>query len=126
MYKAAAPVFEQAPAKLGDDSAKLKMRRVTTHQAGMSSGMSGDIAKAGAIFEAASAKDPVYPMYYYNLACADAAEKNFASARVHLQQAFARKANMISGENMPDPTKDDAFIPYRNDKDFWALVQELH
>jgi hypothetical protein len=88
--------------------------------------MSGDIPKAGAIFEAASAKDPDYPMYYYNLACADAEGKNLAGARVHLQQAFARKANMISGENMPDPTKEDAFVPYGNDKDFWASVQGLH
>jgi hypothetical protein len=45
---------------------------------------------------------------------------------VHLQQAFARKVNLISGEKMPDPTKDDAFIPYRIDKDFWALVLGLH
>jgi hypothetical protein len=37
--------------------------------------MSGDIPKARAIFEVASAKDPDYPRYYYNLACADAEEK---------------------------------------------------
>jgi hypothetical protein len=126
MYKAAAPVFEQALTKLGEDNAQQTMRRVTTDQAGMSYGMSGDIPKARAIFEAAIAKDPDYPMYYYNLACADAEEKNLASARSHLQDAFARKANMIPGENMPDPTKDDSFIPYKNDKDFWVFVEALH
>ena len=77
MYKAAAPVFEMALTKVGENpgpSAKT-MRRVVTDQAGMSYGMSGDIAKARAIFEKASEEDPDYPMYYYNLACADAEEK---------------------------------------------------
>ena len=111
MFKAAAPIFEQALVKLGDDNAQQTMRRVTTDQAGMSYGMSGDIPKARAIFEAASAKDPDYPMYYYNLACADAEEKNLADARFHLQQAFARKSNMLPGEKFPDPTKDDSFAP---------------
>jgi hypothetical protein len=64
-------------------------------------------------------------LYYYNLACADAEEKKLADARRHLQEAFARKANLISGEAMPDPTKDDSFLPYRNDKDFWTFVKGL-
>lgn len=112
--------------KLGGDSAQQTMRRVTIDQAGMSYGMSGDIPQARARFEAAIAKDPDYPMYYYNLACADAEEKNLASARVHLQEAVARKANMIPGEHVPDPKKDDFFIPYKRDKDFWTFVKGLH
>src|SRR5271157_5823933 len=112
MYKAAAPIFEQALSQLKDDGGPKTgtMRRVTTDQAGMAYGMSGDNAKARAIFEAAIAKDPDYPLYYYNLACADAEEKKLADARAHLQQAFARKANVIPGETMPDPTKDDSFL----------------
>jgi tetratricopeptide (TPR) repeat protein len=126
MYKAAGPIFEQALAKLDDDKAQQTMRRVITDQAGMSYGMSGDVPKARAIFENASAKDPDYAMYYYNLACADAEEKDLANARLHLQQAFARKGYMIPGENLPDPTKDDSFIPYRKNKDFWTFLQGLH
>jgi hypothetical protein len=128
MYKAAAPVFEMALAKVGENpgpSAKT-MRRVATDQAGMSYGMSGDVAKARAIFEKASAEDPEYPMYYYNLACADAEEKNLAGARSNLQKAFDRKANIIPGENMPDPTTDDSFLPYRNNKEFWTFLEGLH
>jgi tetratricopeptide (TPR) repeat protein len=130
MYKAAAPIFEMALAKLKEDPATgLKidtktMTRVTTDQAGMSYGMSGDIPKARALFERAVAEDPDYPMYYY-LACADAEEKNMAEARNHLQQAFARKAHMISGEPMPDPTKDDSFLPYHRDKEFWKFLESL-
>jgi tetratricopeptide (TPR) repeat protein len=102
------------------------MRRVVTDQAGMAYGMSGDIPKARVIFERAIAEDPDYPMYYYNLACADAEEKNLAEARSHLQEAFARKANVISGESMPDPTNDNSFLPYRNNKDFWTFLESLN
>jgi tetratricopeptide (TPR) repeat protein len=125
MYKAAAPIFEQALLKLPDDREQQTMRRATTDQAGMSYGMSGDIPKARAIFEAAIAKDPDYPLYYYNLACADAEEKKLTDARVHLQEAFARKGNMIPGENFPDPTKDESFLPYKKNKDFWTFLQGL-
>jgi hypothetical protein len=128
MYKAAAPVFEMALAKVDENpgpSAKT-MRRVVTDQAGMSYGMSGDIAKARAIFAKASAADPDYPMYYYNLACADAEEKNLTGARNNLQKAFDRKANVLPGEAMPDPTTDDSFLPYRENREFWAFLEGLH
>jgi tetratricopeptide (TPR) repeat protein len=128
MYQAAAPAFEQALTKLKDDKNKdqLMWQRVTTDQAGLAYGLAGNIPKARAIFEAAVAKDPDYPMYYYNLACADAEEKKLTDARNHLQQAFARKANVIRGETMPDPTKDDSFLPYRGNKEFWSFVESLH
>jgi hypothetical protein len=128
MFQAAAPMFERSLAMLVDDKAEPSQmwRRVTTDQAGMAYGMSGNIPKARALFEAAIAKDPDYPLYYYNLACADAEEKKLADARAHLQQAFARKANMLPGESIPDPTKDDSFLPYKNNKEFWAFLEGLH
>ncbi len=126
MYKAAAPILEQSLTKLSDSKSQETMRRVATDQAGMAYGISGDTAKARSIFESAIAKDPDYPMYYYNLACSDAQEKKLADAQIHLQQAFARKGNMLPGEVFPDPSKDDSFLPYRNDKDFWKFVESLH
>jgi len=128
MYGAAAPVFEMALAKVDENPGpRVKtMRRVVTDQAGMSYGMSGDTAKARAIFEKAAAEDPDYPMYYYNLACADAQEKNLAGARSNLEKAFDRKANVIPGESMPDPMTDDSFLPYRENKEFWTFLQTLH
>ena len=127
MYQAAAPAFEQALTMLKNDKNKdqLMWQRVTTDQAGMAYGLAGNIPKARAIFEIAVAKDPEYPMYYYNLACADAEEKKLADARNHLQQAFARKANVIRGETMPDPAKDDSFLPYRDNKEFWTFLESL-
>jgi hypothetical protein len=127
MYKAAAPFFELALTKVGDDKDRdqVTWRRVVTDQAGMAYGMSGNIPKARALFEEAVAKDPEYPMNYYNLACADAEEKKLADARIHLQQAFAHKSNVIKGESMPDPTKDDSFLPYRGNKEFWTFIESL-
>jgi len=125
-YQAAAPIFEQALAKIPQSGDEKTLRRVITDQAGMAYGIAGNVPKARAMFEAAIAKDPDYPMYYYNLACADAEEKKLNDARAHLQQAFARKANMVQGETLPDPTKDDSFLPYRNDKAFWAFLETLH
>jgi tetratricopeptide (TPR) repeat protein len=126
MYGPAAPVYEKALANLNEDPGSTKtMKRVITDQAGMSYGMSGNIAKARAIFEKAVATDPDYPLYYYNLACADAEEKKLAGAKKHLQDAFDRKANIIPGESMPDPTQDDSFLPYRNNKEFWTFVEGL-
>jgi len=125
-YGAAAAIFEQALAKLNGVKGQETMRRVITDQAGMAYGISGDTAKARAIFDKAIASDSDYPMYYYNLACADAQEHKLDGARTHLQQAFARKANVIPGESMPDPSKDDSFLPYQNDKDFWTFIKGLH
>jgi tetratricopeptide (TPR) repeat protein len=92
----------------------------------MSYGMSGDVSKARAIFQRAVAEDPDYPMYYYNLACADAEEQNLTDARSNLQRAFDRKANVVPGESMPDPRTDDSFLPYRSNKEFWAFLETLH
>jgi tetratricopeptide (TPR) repeat protein len=127
MYKGAAPLFEQALSQLADSKRPdiNTMRRVLTDQAGMAYGISGNIAKSRALFEAAIAKDPDYPLYYYNLACADAEEKKLADAQAHLQQAFARKANVLPGETMPDPATDDSFLPYRDNKEFWKFIEGL-
>ena len=126
-YAAAGPLFERALTLARDvKGVDTKLwRRLATDQAGMSYGMSGDTNKARAIFEAAIANDPDYPMYYYNLACADAQEKNLADARKHLQQAFDRRVNTLPGERMPDPTTDDSFTPYSNDKDFSSFLEGL-
>jgi hypothetical protein len=129
MYQAAGPAFEKALALLPEDGSPFPSarvaRRVVTDQAGMAYGVSGDLSKARAVFEAGIASDPEYPMYYYNLACTDAGEKNLTGARLHLQQAFARKAAVNSGETMPDPTRDDSFLPYKENREFWSFLESL-
>lgn len=66
MYKAAAPIFEIALAKIKENPASVEKTlkdaktatRVVTDQAGMAYGMSGDIPKARALFERAIRKTP--------------------------------------------------------------------
>lgn len=126
-YEAAAPMLESALAGLVRDGGQNQKpaKRVMIDEAGMAYGIAGDLVKARSILQKAIAEDPDYPLYYYNLACADAAENKLADAKVHLREAFARKANVIPGESMPDPTRDDSFLPYRDNKDFWTFLETL-
>jgi tetratricopeptide (TPR) repeat protein len=101
------------------------MRRLVTDQAGMAYGIAGDTSRARSIFEKGVVADPDYPLYYYNLACADAADKNLVGARTNLQKAFDRRLNILPGEHMPDPTTDDSFLPYRDNEQFWTFLVSL-
>ena len=128
-YPAAAPMFEKSLAMVPSDGAPFKSaliaHRIVRDQEGMSYGIAGDFKTARRIFEKAIAEDPDYPMSYYNLACADAGEKKLPEARIHLQQAFDRKANMLPGETMPVPTQDDSFLPYKDNQEFQAFLEGL-
>jgi tetratricopeptide (TPR) repeat protein len=128
-YRSAAPLFEKALGVIPSDgapfpSAKIALR-TTRDQAGMAYGISGDITKSRGIFAKGIAEDPDYPLYYYNLACADAEEKKLSDARTHLKQAFDRKAHLNPGEKLPVPTEDGSFLPFKSDRDFWAFLQSL-
>jgi len=124
-YAAAAPLFESALALASTVDDPTKWRRLATDQASMSYGMAGDIKMSRAINYAAIAKDPDYPLYYYNLACADAESGDAVEAKLHLQQAFDRRANTLKGEKLPDPTTDDSILKLKNNKTFWGFVQAL-
>jgi tetratricopeptide (TPR) repeat protein len=130
MFKDAAPVFEVALQKLDKDETpdldKKMWRRVATDNAGMAYGISGNLTKARAIFEGAIKTDPDYPIYYYNLACTDAEEGKLADARKNLELAFARKANVLPGESLPDPRTDDSFLPHKSNLEFWSFIEKLH
>jgi len=124
-FAAAAHVYESALDLVAGVEDATKWRRVATDRASMSYGIAGDLKMSRAINYAAIAKDPDYPLYYYNLACADAESGDAVEAKLHLQQAFDRRANTIKGETLPDPTKDDSILKLKNDKSFWAFVQSL-
>jgi tetratricopeptide (TPR) repeat protein len=121
----AAPYYKSALDNLPPGPQSLNLRRVITDQLVMSLGMTGDIKSSRAIAQQATQSDPDYPFNYYNLACADAEEGKAADAKLHLQQAFNRKANTIPGEHLPDPTQDDSILKLKKDKEFWAFVQTL-
>jgi tetratricopeptide (TPR) repeat protein len=122
---AAAPIFSDFLRSVPLTEDTLDMRRVATDIVGIDLGMSGQIEEARKLFNQAIKSDPEYPLNYYNLACADAEQGKAADAKLHLQQAFARKANTLPGEHLPDPTADDSIQKLKNNKEFWAFVQSL-
>jgi hypothetical protein len=124
-YKASIPVYANFLANTPTGKETLTARRVATDNMGMALGMSGQVDAARKVFLDAVQKDPTYPLYYYNLACADAEQGDATNAKLHLQQAFDRRANVIKGEAMPDPTKDDSILKLKKDNDFWIFVQTL-
>jgi tetratricopeptide (TPR) repeat protein len=103
----------------------VNARRVVVDQLSMSYGISGQIKQSRAVNETAIKSDPDYPLYYFNLACADAEQHKVDDAKLHLKQAFDRKANTLPGEHLPDPTKDDSILKLKSNREFWAFVQTL-
>jgi tetratricopeptide (TPR) repeat protein len=124
-YATAAPIYESALTLVDTVPESTKWRRVTTDQASMAYGIAGDLKHSRALNEAAILKDPDYPLYYYNLACADAEAGDATAARTRLQQAYARRANTLPGESLPDASNDDSILKLKGNKEFWAFVQSL-
>lgn len=123
-YASAAFYYQRALDTFPSD-APLTARRVLTDQLAMAYGISGQIKQSRSVNEAAIKADPDYPLYYYNLACADAEQGKAADAKLHLQQAFDRKANTLPGEKLPDPTQDDSIQKLKKNKEFWTFLQTL-
>ena len=76
-------------------------------------------------FEYGLTQDPEYPMFYYNLACTYGETKNMQQAIEELRLAYKYKANMIAGETLPDPLKDDSFRFFVNDDGFVKAVTDM-
>jgi tetratricopeptide (TPR) repeat protein len=117
--------YRDALALVDTSDDPLKWRRICTDQLSMSYGMAGALQESRVINLEAIKRDPDYPIYYYSLACAEAENHNVADARLHLQQAFDRRANLLPGETMPDPAEDDSFTILMQDPDFAAFVATL-
>jgi len=123
-YRASVPIYKSY-LETDEGTKDLSMRRIATDNMGMALGMSGQVDDARKVFTDAIKTDSTYPLYYFNLACADAEQGNAKDAQFHLKQAFDRKANTLPGETLPDPTKDDSILKLRKDQAFWSFVQTL-
>jgi tetratricopeptide (TPR) repeat protein len=88
-------------------------------------GVTGNLAKASEIFDYGVLIDPNYPMFYYNIACVYGEKNDMENAIVYLQKAFANKAHVIPGENMPDPRTDDSFTRLMKNDRFVKAVASL-
>ena len=125
-YRESSPEYEKALA-LADKSGKMELQdeRILNDQLGMSYGLSGRLDDAKALFQGAIENDPVYPLYYYNLACVEAELGNLDGAMVNLKLAFERRADFLPGESYPNPGEDDSFKNYLGNPKFEAAIKEL-
>ncbi len=125
-YGEAAILFQKARdlQKSGKELSRIQ-DRILTDQLVMSYGITGQLKKAHALLDEAIRKDPEYPLNYYNLACAYAEQGDKIKVLANLQLAFDRKANVLKGEQMPDPRADSSFQKYARDSDFVSLMKKL-
>jgi tetratricopeptide (TPR) repeat protein len=99
--------------------------RVLVDNLGMSYGMTGKLAEAKATFEYGLTRDPEYPLFYYNVACAYGEMNKMEEALAQLRLANKYKANMIPGETFPDPLQDDSFKFFVKNPTFVSAVREM-
>jgi len=126
-HYADAAIFLQKARDLEKSGKELSIvqDRILTDQLVMSYGVTGELKKTHPLLNEAIAKDPGYPLNYYNLACAYAEEGDKAKALANLQLAFDRKGNVLKGEQMPDPRADSSFRRYVRDSEFVSLMKKL-
>lgn len=126
-HYADAAVFLQKARDLEKSGKELStvQDRILTDQLVMSYGVTGELKKTHSLLNEAIAKNPDYPLNYYNLACAYAEEGDKEKALANLQLAFDRKGGVLKGEQMPDPRADSSFRRYVHDSDFLSLMKKL-
>lgn len=112
--------LEKAGAKL-----TLTQHRILGDQLAMAYGISGRTADSKALLKELVRTDPAYPLNYYNLACVAADENDKPAVLKNLAVAFQHRAQILPGEQMPDPAADPSFKKYSQDADFKALVARL-
>lgn len=99
--------------------------RVLVDNLGMSYGMTGKLLQAKATFEFGLTQDPEYPMFHYNLACTYGEMDKMSEALDQLRLFYKYKANMIAGETLPDPLKDDSFRHFVGKEEFVTAVHGM-
>lgn len=123
-FSEAATYYQQAlNLEISNQAMPRKLWLVLVDQLGMSYGISGSIEKAKDVFKAAISKEPTYPMFYYNLACAYAESNDLDETIKNLKLAYKYKNNMLQGESFPEPKNDSSFKRFLNNN---AFVEELN
>lgn len=125
-FKSAIPPYQKA-LDLEKQSRTLSDTywKVLVDNLGMAYGITGNLDKARDTFEYGISKDPDYPLFYYNMACTYAEKEDMEKTIEYLKLAFDRRENMLPGETMPDPAKDDSFARFMNNQKFLAALKEL-
>jgi hypothetical protein len=102
------------------------MWRVLIDNLSMAYGITGNVPSSAEVLNYGVSKDPDYPLFYYNLACGTAEQGKVQETESYLKLAFERRANVISGESLPDPRGDDSFQKLLKQKEFRQFVDALY
>jgi tetratricopeptide (TPR) repeat protein len=108
-----------------DRKLESKLWYVLIDNLGMAYGITGNLKSAEEVFRYGLSKDPAYPLFYYNLACTYAERNDLDNTIKYLKTAFEYKQNIIAGEQMPDPSKDDSFQRFLQNEKFHKLLESL-
>ena len=101
------------------------MWRVLIDNLSMAYGITGNVPSSAEVLNYGVSKDPDYPLFYYNLACGTAEQGKVQETESYLKLAFERRANVISGESLPDPRRDHSFQKLLKQKEFRQFVDTL-
>ncbi len=100
--------------------------RVLLDNLSIAYGITGDVAHARETLNYGVSKDPDYPLFYYNLACAAAGKGDIPVTEKYLTLAFERRNNVIPGETFPDARVDDSFQKLLLQKEFRQFLNSLY
>jgi tetratricopeptide (TPR) repeat protein len=125
-YPAAAELYEKA---LDLEKRKRTLSkdyfRVLVDNLGMAYGLTGKWRPAKATFDYGVTQEPEYPMFHYNLACVHGEMSNMNDALAELRLFYKYKKNMIAGEDLPDPLKDDSFRFFVDNQTFVLALRDM-
>jgi predicted Zn-dependent protease len=99
--------------------------RVLIDNLAMAYGISGKLDESETTLKYGLTQDPTYPMFYFILADNFGERKDLANTMKNLRLALQYKANMIPGEALPDPAKDDSFKAFWQNAEFKKLAGEF-
>ena len=100
--------------------------RVLVDNLGMAYGITGDLDHSEKIYQYGIGMDSTFPSFYYSMACVYASRGNMDQTMDYLRKAFSLKANVLPGESMPDPAKDDSFQRFMSNEKFRDFLKSLN
>ena len=125
-YKKAIPLYQKA-VDLEKKERKLPKALwiVVVDNLAMAYGITGGIKNSMSDLEYGISKEPTYPLFYYNMACGYGELGDEDKAILWLRLAFKHKANMIPGEQFPNPETDTSFAKFRDSEKFRQAVTDM-
>ncbi len=125
-YKSAAEHYQKAlDLEKRDRTLSRNVFRVLVDNLGMSYGLTKKYSMAKETLLYGISQDPEYPLFYYLMACTYGEQGLMDGSIEQLDLAFKYKANVIPGESLPDPLKDDSFRKFSHDKRFIDAVRAM-